>query len=78
MKKGYKAMRDYILAEGGIDMSMPYSVAYSGTDSSNIDGFIEENRDLYDNLPEIPLSYVGATVGTYAGPGAIATAYFVK
>ena len=78
MKNGYKAMRDYILAEGGIDMSMPYSVAYSGTDSSNIDGFIEENRDLYDNLPEIPLSYVGATVGTYAGPGAIATAYFVK
>lgn len=78
MKKGYTAMREYVLNDGGIDLTMPYAVAYSGTDDANINGFLEGNRDLYDNAEDIPLSYVGATVGTYAGPGAIATAYFVK
>ena len=76
VKVTYKANTDE--KEGGIDLSMPYAIAYSGTDDSNIKGFVEGNRDLYNNDPDIPLSYVGATVGTYAGAGAIATAYFVK
>lgn len=77
MRKGYQAMRDYILSEGGIDPEMPCGFAYSGSDDSNIRTFIEMNRDLYGEK-DIPISYVGATVGTYAGAGAIATAYFVK
>lgn len=77
MKKGYQAMREYILNEGGIDLSMPCGFAYSGSDDTNINGFIELNKDLYGDL-QVPVSYVGATVGTYAGAGAIATAYFVK
>ncbi|MBQ6560564.1 MAG: DegV family protein [Erysipelotrichaceae bacterium] len=77
MKKGYQAMRDYILKEGGIDPEMPCAFAYSGSDDSNISEFIEMNKDLYPDK-EIPISYVGATVGTYSGAGAIATAYFVK
>lgn len=70
-------MRDYILSQGGIDPDMPCGFAYSGGDDSNIRTFIEMNRDLYGDK-DIPISYVGATVGTYAGAGAIATAYFVK
>ena len=77
MKKGYQAMRDYILSEGGIDLGMPCGFAYSGSDDTNINEFIAMNKDLYGDL-DVPTYYVGATVGTYAGPGAIATAYFVK
>lgn len=77
MKKGFVAMREYIESEGGIDLDMPYSLAYSGTDPENINAFLENNKDLYGNN-EVSLSYVGATVGTYAGANAIATAYFVK
>ena len=77
MKKGYQAMRDHILEEGGIDLSMPCGFAYSGSDDTNIREFIEMNKDLYGTL-DVPTSYVGATVGTYSGAGAIATAYFVK
>ena len=73
MKKGYQAMRDYILNDGG----MPCGFAYSGDDDTNINNFISSNKDLYGDK-EVPVSYVGATVGTYAGPGAIATAYFCK
>ena len=51
--------------------------AYSGDDDSNIMNFISANKDLYGDS-DIDISYVGATVGTYAGAGAIATAYFVK
>ena len=78
MKNGFKAMREYIENEGGIDLNMPFSVAYSGTDDSNINAFMEGNRNLFGGTEDLPLSYVGATVGTYAGPGAIAAAYFVK
>ena len=78
MKKGYRAMREYIEKDGGIDLSMPYAFAYSGSDSTNIDGFIRECSDLYEGKTDVEISYVGATVGTYAGAGAIATAYFVK
>ena len=77
MKKGYQAMRDYILNDGGIDLDMPCGFAYSGDDDTNINNFISSNKDLYGDK-EVPVSYVGATVGTYAGPGAIATAYFCK
>ena len=77
MKKGYQAMRDHILAEGGIDLSMPCGFAYSGSDDTNINNYISLNKDLYGDI-DVPVSYVGATVGTYAGAGAIATAYFVK
>ena len=77
MKKGYQAMRDYILNEGGIDLNMPCGFAYSGSEDTNINEFIAMNKDLYGDV-DVPTSYVGATVGTYAGPGAIATAYFVK
>ena len=77
MKKGIKAMRDYIESEE-IDLSMPYAFAYSGSDRENIETFIAENGDLYDDKTDVEVSYVGATVGTYAGPGAIATAYFVN
>lgn len=77
MKKGYQAMRDYILNEGGIDLDMPCGYAYSGSDDSNINEFISLNKDLYGDI-SVPTSYVGATVGTYAGAGAIATAYFIK
>ncbi len=77
MKKGYQAMREHILNEGGIDHDMPIAFAYSGEDDTNINEFIELSKDLYPDR-KIPISYVGATVGTYAGAGAIATAYFVK
>ena len=77
MKKGYQAMREYIENEGGINLDMPFGCAYSGDDDSNIMNFISANKDLYGDS-DIDISYVGATVGTYAGAGAIATAYFVK
>lgn len=77
MKSGFHAMREYIAEQGEIDLNMPCGYAYSGSDDTNLNQFIEENKDLYNGL-DVPVSYVGATVGTYAGSGAIATAYFVK
>ncbi len=77
MRKGYLYMREYIQKEE-IDLSMPYAFAHSGSDPKNIDAFIAENKDLYGNDTDVEVSFVGATVGTYAGAGAIATAYFIK
>ena len=77
MKKGMKLMREYIENEE-IDLSMPYAFGYTGQDGTNMESFITKNSDLYDGKTDIEISRVGATVGTYAGDGAIAAAYFVK
>ncbi len=77
MKKAMKEMRDYIRKEE-IDLSMPYAFGYTGSDPGNMDAFIGNNKDLFGGNTDVEVSRVGATVGTYAGDGAIAAAYFVK
>lgn len=77
MRRAMVQMREYIEREG-IDLSMPYAFGYTGTDPENMRTFIDRNKDLYAGNTDIEISHVGATVGTYAGDGAVAAAYFVK
>ena len=40
---------------------------------------VEDSRALYDGYEDrLQYAIVGATIGTYSGPGAIALAYFEK
>lgn len=59
---------------GGMDMSMPYTLGYSGSPESldAFQPFIEKSF----NLSNSPISIIGATVGVHAGPGACGIAYF--
>ena len=69
----------FIHKYGGIDFSMPYSLAYTGADNSLIREYAEENRELWaGHVDSLPYSKVGSTIGTHAGPGAIAVAFFTK
>ena len=62
---------------GGIDFNMPYAVAYSGLDSSLADKYVEDQKSIWKPYTDkIELKIVGSTIGTHAGPGAIAVAYF--
>ena len=70
-------LTSFIHKHGGIDYSMPYMLAYTGTDDSLVREYAEENRSLWaDSVDTLPISKVGSTIGTHAGPGAIAVAFF--
>ena len=56
---------------------MPIGVAYTGNDDALLRGYIENSRRLWeDGIESLPVSTIGSTIGTHAGPGAIALAFF--
>jgi len=64
---------------GGIDFDRPYCLAYSGFSDTVIRKYIEDSKNLYEgHEDDLPIAVAGATIGTYAGPGAIAVAFFSK
>lgn len=78
-KNSNNLLRKFIRKSRGVDFARPYCVAYSGLDDSMLQKYIEDNADLWQtNTHALPVSTVGCVIGTHAGPGAIAVAYFEK
>ena len=78
-KKGNNILISKVEEVGGIDFSMPYCVGYTGLSSELLEKYLSDSAALYpDDLSKIRRVSVGATIGTYAGPGAIAVAFFPK
>lgn len=62
---------------GGIDFSMPFAVAWSGTDPLPAQRYLEESRALWQHAAAaVPLVRIGSTIGAHVGPGAVAAAFF--
>lgn len=59
----------------GIDFSMPYSLGYTGTDAARLQQFMQDSSQLWEGR-EIPISTVGAAIGTHLGPGGVVVSYF--
>lgn len=65
--------------EGGINFDKPYSLAYSGLSDQLLQKYIVDSARIYEGKTEyLPICTIGSTIGTHAGPGAIAAAFFVK
>lgn len=65
--------------ECGIDFHMPHLLGYTGLSDALLQKYINDSRDLWkDELDSLSISTVGGTIGTHAGPGAIAVAFFAK
>lgn len=76
-KKGNNMLREQVEKSGGIDYSKPYYVGYTGLDSSLADKYVVDSRNLWEDPAKEPeVHSVGGAIGTHAGPGAIALAYF--
>lgn len=72
-------LTEYIARSGGVDFSMPVMLAYSGTDDALLRGYIENSRALWEgHLKDLPVTMIGSTISTHAGPGAIAVAFFSR
>ena len=64
------------VAKSGVDQTMPCMLGYTGTDPQLLRQYRQESKDLWpESAPE---SIVCGVVGTHAGPGAVAIAYFAK
>ena len=64
---------------GGVDFDRPVLLGYTGLSDLLLKKYIEDSRELWthgtDGLRSAPL---GSVIGTHAGPGAIAAAFFRK
>ncbi|MBE5924381.1 MAG: DegV family protein [Lachnospiraceae bacterium] len=78
-KNGNNILNQTIDKVGGIDFSMPICFGYTGLSDDMLQKYIRDGKDIYEGkLDELKVVSVGATIGTYAGPGAIAVAFFMN
>lgn len=77
-KRGFSAMVKYVAEHGGFDHSMPYCAGYTGTSDEKIHKFLKKHGEELGLDDSLLIEHVGTTVGTYAGPGAIAIGYFAE
>ena len=62
------------IAKAGRDETMPALLGYTGTSAEQLHKYRQENEELWPH--EVPESIVCGVVGTHAGPGAVAVAFF--
>ena len=76
-KKGNNLLRELITNCGGINFDKPFALAYSGLSDRLLHKYIEDSSEIWSSHAEtLPISTVGCTIGTHAGPGAVAVAFF--
>lgn len=61
----------------GVDFDKPILLGYTGTSDELLRRYMEESGDLWEDR-QLPSSIVSAVIGTHAGPGAVAVAFFAK
>ena len=62
---------------GGVDFSKPVLLGYTGLSDALLRKYIEDSKGLWETgLEHIRYTTVGSVIGTHAGPGAIAVAFF--
>ena len=77
--KGNNMLNEFIEKVGGVDWGKPIVLCYTGLSRIKLDKYLKDSAHLYQDhyaAGEIPVSHVGATIGTYTGPGAIACAFY--
>lgn len=78
-KNGNNLLIQQVATHGGIDFAMPLCLGYTGLDDTMLQKYLKDSASLWDGkvaIEDIPISTVGSTIGTHAGPGAIAVSFF--
>ncbi len=78
-KNGYNMLTEFIDKKGGIDFNMPLSLGYTGHSDTLLQKYITDSGHLWKGqINELPITLIGSTIGTHAGPGAVAVAFYHK
>ena len=76
-KQGNNLLVREIEKSGGIDFSRPVMLGYTGISDALLLKYIEDSKWLWqERLDRVRYSQIGSVVGTHAGPGAVAVAFF--
>lgn len=76
-KNGNNMLMQNVKESGGIDFSMPYCLGYTGLDDTLLQKYIKDSAVLWEGKTDnLPITTIGSTIGTHAGPGAIGVAFF--
>lgn len=78
LRQGIDALLREIENLGGVDDQKPALLGYTGISDALLQGFIQTCADQGNPLAQLPLTDIGSVVGTHAGPGAYAVAFFCK
>lgn len=81
--RGSKQANNYLVSEiqkyGGVDFDMPVLLGYTGLSDALLKKYIEDSKALWaESKTELNSTIIGSVIGTHAGPGAVAVAFFCK
>lgn len=81
--RGSKQGNNLLVAEiekaGGVDFDKPVLLGYTGLTDVLLQKYIEDSRQLWAHCKtRLNTTAIGSVIGTHAGPGAIAAAFFAQ
>lgn len=77
-KKANNILTEQVEQEG-IDFTRPVLLGYSGRSDALLQEYIESSRILWEGqTSKLAQTQMGSIIGTHAGPGAVAVAFFVR
>lgn len=78
-KQGNNLLVQEIEKAGGVDFTKPVLLGFTGISDALLLKYIEDSRYIWEGgLEKIRYTTIGSVIGTHAGPGAIAVAFFKK
>lgn len=78
-KQGNNLLVQQIEQCGGVDFSKPVLLGYTGMSDLLLKKYMEDSRPIWqDGVESLRYTCIGSVVGTHAGPGAVAVAFFRK
>lgn len=78
-KQGNNLLVSEIQKAGGVDFDKPILLGYTGLDDILLQKYMTDSKTLWEEgTDELHYTGIGSVVGTHAGPGAIAAAFFKK
>lgn len=81
--RGSKQANNLLVQEiekaGGVDFEKPVLLGYTGLSDTLLQKYIEDSKELWAHAKsELNVQVIGSVIGTHAGPGAVAVAFFKK
>ena len=78
-KQGNNLLITEIQKAGGVNFDKPLLLGYTGLSDALLEKYVLDSGDLWDGHGNcIRSTIIGSVIGTHAGPGAIAAAFFKK
>ncbi|MBQ1236931.1 MAG: DegV family protein [Oscillospiraceae bacterium] len=78
-RQGNNLLVQEIQKAGGVDFSRPVLLGYTGLSDALLRKYIEDSRHIWqEGLSNVRYTLIGSVIGTHAGPGAVAVAFFQK